>query len=62
MIDLPTVERRHHRRPERQQQPQQSEVFPHRDEAGNLVPPRESPRKLWQDLAEAQARKQSGKL
>jgi hypothetical protein len=59
---IATVERRQHQRQEPQQQPQQSESTPHRDGSGSPLPHRESPRKLWQALAETQARKQSGKL
>lgn len=54
-----TVERRQQRRQQLQQQPQQSTLLP--PPAGTQSA-RESPRKLWQARADAQARKQSGKL
>lgn len=61
-METPTVERRRRPRLEPQQQPQQREVIPHPEGERNAPPPRESPRKLWQELAETQARQQSGKL
>lgn len=61
-MDIPTVERRQHPRQEPQQQPQQSEAILHLERSGSTLPSRESPRKLWQTLAENQARQQSGKL
>jgi hypothetical protein len=59
-MDYSTVERRRHQRHEPQQQPQQSAV-----DATAAKPAKstqESPRKTWQEQANAQARRQSGKL
>jgi len=61
-MEYSTVERRHQRRQEPQQQPQQSAVFLDATTATPGSPKRECPRKIWQELANAQARRQSGKL
>ncbi|PKO88477.1 MAG: hypothetical protein CVU18_07115 [Betaproteobacteria bacterium HGW-Betaproteobacteria-12] len=59
---ISTVERRHQQRHQPQQQPQQSEAFPAPAGKSSAPANRESPRRVWQALAEAQAKKQSGKL
>jgi len=59
---ISTIERRRHQRHQPQQQPQQSEAFPGPAGTSSSTAPRESPRRVWQALAEAQAKKQSGKL
>lgn len=61
-MEYPTVERRRQQRQELQQQPQQSAIFPDASAALPANSKRESPRTIWQEKANAQARKQSGKL
>lgn len=61
-MDYSKVERRHKRRQEAQHQPQQSAVFLGLATATPGNAKLECPRKVWQELANAQARRQSGKL
>jgi hypothetical protein len=55
-------ERRHEARRQQQQQPQQSVFTPGAAAWVNSRATQESPRKTWQALAQAQAKKQSSKL
>lgn len=61
-MDYPTIERRRRQRHEPQQQPQQSAYSLDATAAMPAKAKQESPRKTWQEQANAQARKQSGKL